>query len=82
MEISTQMTKILAIQGKELISNKTYRDNRILEKVNKFTYLGYTLSYEGEVDLSNRIEKYTKTMGVINNVFKASLVQRHTRLHR
>jgi hypothetical protein len=41
-EISTEK-KNLAFQGKELISSKICTDNRILERVNKFTYLGYTL---------------------------------------
>jgi hypothetical protein len=38
------------------------------------------LSYQGEVDTTNKISKYTKAMGVINNVPKPSLVQRHTQL--
>jgi hypothetical protein len=71
-------TKILALQGKESIPNKVYVHNRILEKVNKFTYLGYTLSYEGQVDISNKTAKYTKTTGIKNNVLKPCLVWRHT----
>jgi len=39
--ISTEKTKILAFQGKELTPSKAYIDHRILETVNKFTY-GYT----------------------------------------
>jgi len=57
--------KILAFQGKELISNKLYTDNRILEKVNKFTYHDYTPSYEGEVDISDKIAKYRETREII-----------------
>jgi hypothetical protein len=60
MEISTEKTKILAFQGKEPIPRKICIDNRMLERVNKFTYLGCTMSYQGEVDTSNKTAKYTK----------------------
>jgi transposase len=49
--------------------------------VNKLIYLGYTLSYQGEKDITNKDAKYTKTMGVINNVLKPSLVTK-THLHK
>jgi len=35
-------------------------------------YLGYILSYQVEVDISNKIAKYTTPMAVINNVLKIS----------
>jgi len=50
-------------------------DNRILGKVNKFTYLGYTLSYQGEVDIGNKTAKYRTTVGE-NDILKPSPVQR------
>jgi hypothetical protein len=34
----------------------------------------------GELDLPGKISKYSKTMGIINNVLKPSLVQKHTRI--
>jgi hypothetical protein len=39
------------------------------------------LSYEGEKDMPSKISKFVKTIGVINQVFKPSLVQQHTRLN-
>jgi len=45
MEISTKKTKILGFQEKEPKPSKLRIDRRIPERVNKFTYLGYTLSY-------------------------------------
>jgi hypothetical protein len=65
MKMSTEKAKILAFQGKEPIPSRVCVDNRILERVNKFTYLDYTLSYQREVDISNKTAKYTKAMGVI-----------------
>jgi hypothetical protein len=59
--------------GEEPISSRISTDNRI--KVNEFTYLGYTLSHQGEGDIFNETAKYTKTVGVINNVLKPPPVQ-------
>jgi hypothetical protein len=46
-----------------------------------FNYLGCTLTYEGEKDMPSKISKFLKTIGVINQVFKPSLIQQHTRLN-
>jgi hypothetical protein len=35
----------------------------------------------GELDLPEKISKYSKTMGIIKNVLKPSLVQKHTRIY-
>jgi hypothetical protein len=35
----------------------------------------------GKLDLPGKISKYSKTMGIINNVLKPSLVQKHTCIH-
>jgi len=53
-------------------------DNRIPDRVNKFACLGYILSYQEQADMSNKITKYSKSVGVINIVLIPSLVQRHT----
>jgi hypothetical protein len=73
MEMSTEKTKILVFQGKELMLSKVFIGN-IIQRVSKFTYLGYTLSC---VDTPNKAAKYTKTKEVINNILKPSLVQIH-----
>jgi hypothetical protein len=46
-----------------------------------YTYIGCTLSYEGEKDMPSKISKFVKTIRVINQVFKPSLVQQNTRLN-
>jgi hypothetical protein len=56
-----------------------YRQYNI--RINKFTYLGYMTSYQGEVDICNKTAKYTKTMELVKNVLKPSLVQRYPQLH-
>jgi hypothetical protein len=57
MEISTEKTKIMAFCGKEPVPSKICLNNKILERVNEFNYLGYKLSFMGELDLPEKISK-------------------------
>jgi hypothetical protein len=43
--------------------------------------LGYNISYEGEKDLNIKAANFFKVLGIINQIFKPSLVCRHTRIH-
>jgi hypothetical protein len=67
-------TKILAFRGKQPILSKILKDNRILARDNELSNLDYSLAYLGEVDISNKISKYTETMEIINIMLKPSLV--------
>jgi hypothetical protein len=42
--------------------------------------VGYNISYEKDVDISTKILNYSRAMGIINQIFKSSLVQKHTRI--
>jgi hypothetical protein len=42
--------------------------------------LGYNISYEGEKDMNIKDGNVFKTLGIINQIFKLSLVSRHTRI--
>jgi hypothetical protein len=64
--------------GKEPVPSKICLNNNILERVNEFNYLGYKLSFVGELDLPGKFSKYSKTIGMIKTVLKPSLVQKHT----
>jgi hypothetical protein len=42
--------------------------------------LGYNISYEGEKDFNIKAANFVKVLGIINQIFKPSLVSRHTRI--
>ena len=69
LTISKHKTKTMAFEGPDPIKSKIVIDNKIIEQVNTFNYLG-NLSYEGEKDISNKLNNFTKITGVINNVVK------------
>jgi hypothetical protein len=81
MSISIEKTKIMAFSGKDPVRGKICINYKTLEQISTFNYLGCTLSYEGEKDMPSKITKFLRTIEVINQVFKPSLVQQHTRLN-
>jgi hypothetical protein len=44
MSISIEKTKIKAFSGKDPVRSKIFINNKIIEQVNTFNYLGCTLS--------------------------------------
>ena len=45
-------------------------DNKIIEHVNLFIYLWNVISYEGELDIDNKLNNFMKITGIFNNVFR------------
>jgi hypothetical protein len=67
MEISTEKTKNGILWPRKIVI-----DNKIIQ--------GCSLSYEGEKDIDVKIPKFLKITGVINTIFKPSVVQEQTRI--
>jgi hypothetical protein len=70
----------MAFRGMEPIRSKICINNKILKQQNTFNYLGYKISYEGEKYLNIKAANFIKVLGIINQIFKPSLVSRHTRI--
>jgi hypothetical protein len=50
---------------------RTYtQNNKIIEQVKSFNYLGNMISYERELDIDNKLNNYLKITGILNNVFR------------
>jgi len=48
----------MAFKGRDPVRNKIVIDNKIIGQVNLFNYLGYMISYEGELDIDNKLNKF------------------------
>ena len=59
----------MAFKGRDPIRTKIVIDNRILEQVNLFNYLG-NISYEKNLDIDKKLHKYLKITGILNKVFR------------
>jgi hypothetical protein len=53
MRISTMKTKTMAFQGKNHIRCKIVIDNKTIEQVSNFKYLGFNVSYclKGDINI-------------------------------
>jgi len=60
----------MAFKGRDPIRTTIVIDNKIIEKVNSFNYLGNMISYEKELYIDNKLHNYLKIIGIINNVFR------------
>ena len=60
----------MAFRGRDPVRTKIIRDNKIIEQVNLFNYLGNMISYEKELDIDNKLHNYLKSRGILNNVFR------------
>ena len=45
-------------------------DNKIIEQVNLFNCLGNMISYEGELDIDNKLNNILEITGILNNMFR------------
>jgi hypothetical protein len=80
-EINVEKTRVMVFRGMEPIRSKICINNKTLKQQNTCNYLGYNISYEGEKYLNIKAANLVKVLGIINQMFKPSLVSRHTRIH-
>jgi hypothetical protein len=80
MEIKAEKTRVMAFRGMEPIRSKICINNKTLKQQNTFNYLRYNIFYEGEKDLNITTVNVVKVLGIINKIFKPSLVSRHIRI--
>jgi hypothetical protein len=57
----------VAFKGRDPVRGITGIDTEMIEQVNFFHCLGNLISYEKEVDTDNKLNKYLKITGLINN---------------
>ena len=60
----------MAFKGRDPVRTKIVIDNKIIEQVNLFNYLGNIISYVKELNIDKNLHNYLKITGILNNVFK------------
>ena len=70
----------MSFKGRDPVRTKIVIDNKIIEQVNSFNYLGNKISYEKELDIDNKLHNYLKIIGIINNVFTPQKTLKKTRI--
>jgi hypothetical protein len=70
LTISIDKRKVMAFKGRDPTRTKIVINNKIIEQVNTFNYLGYLVSYEKEKGIDDKITKFLKITEIMNNTFK------------
>ena len=71
LAISVQETKLIVFERQDPVRTKIVIDNKIIEQVKLFNYLGNMISYEKKkLDVDNKLHNYLKVTGVLNKVFR------------
>jgi len=60
----------MTFKGRDTVRTKIVVGNKIIEQINLFNYLGNVISYEGEMDIDNKLNNILKITGILNNVFR------------
>jgi hypothetical protein len=61
----------MAFKGQVQVRSKIVMDNKIIEQVNSFHYIGNLISYEKELDIDNKLNNYLQITGIINNMYRS-----------
>ena len=69
-----------ACLGRDPARTKIVIDSKIIEQVNLFNYLGNMMSYEGELDIYNKLNNFLKIISILNNVFRPQKPLKKTRI--
>jgi len=70
MEISPEKSEMLAFLGRDSVRCKIVVDNKCLQQVKNFQHPGFEISYENEKDIQQKVAKFAKILGILNNNFK------------
>jgi len=73
-------SRLVAFKGRDPVRSKIVMDNKIIAQLNSFQYFGNLTSYEKEVEIDNKLNKYWKITGIINSVFRPQKTSKKTRI--
>ena len=60
----------MAFKGRDPVRTTIVRDNKFIEQVTLFNYLGNMIHFEGELDIDSKLNNFLKITGILNNVFR------------
>jgi len=59
----------MTFKGRDSMRTEIVIDNKTIEQVSVFNYLGNMISYEGELDI-DKLNNFLKITGILNNMFR------------
>jgi len=77
---SVVKTKLKAFKGREPLRSKISIDNKIIEQIYSFNYLGNLISFEREVEVENKLNNYLKITNITNHMSRPQKTLKKTRI--
>jgi len=80
MEISPQKSNTVAFLGKDAVRHKIIVNNKCLQQLKNFKYLGCEIPYGNGKDIQQKLAKFVQMLGIMNNAFKPNLAKTFSRI--
>jgi len=75
-KISTRIMKTMALKERDMVRSKTVVNINVLEEINtSFIYMGCSISYQKEKDITVKITQFMQITGIINVTLKQNLLK-------
>ena len=83
MEISSEKSETMSFLGQDPVRCKIFVDNKCLQQVKNFKYIGCEIYCEYEKDIKQKQAKFAQILGSLNNSFKPNFVHKFlkTKVH-
>jgi hypothetical protein len=78
--LQPEKSETMAFLGQDPVRCKIMVDNKCLQQVKNFKYIGYEISCENEKDIQQKVAKFYQILGILDNTFKRILVQKSSKL--
>jgi len=73
---SAEKFKTMKFLGQDPVGCKIVAVNKCLQQGKNFKYLGCEISYENGKDIQQKLAKFAQILGILQNTFKPTLVQK------
>jgi len=70
----------MAFKGRDPVRTKIVIDNKTIEQINSFNCSGNMTSYEGELDIDNKLNNILKITFILKNLFRPQKTLKKTRM--
>ncbi|PSN39989.1 hypothetical protein C0J52_25074 [Blattella germanica] len=79
LQISPEKTKVMEFQGTRPIRSKIVLENKVIQQLKHFSYLGCDISYDYDEDINNKVAKFQGMCGTINRTLR-NKIRKETQL--
>ena len=70
MRIAITKTKTMTFKGLEPVRTKIVIENKCIEQISQFDYLGNSVSYDRDYDVDKKLQKFQRICGTISRTLK------------